>query len=224
MRITAILRANFSVVQESTLVEPTTASAAVAASTAVADSTDVAASAAAAASTAETVEPAAETTAAVDTAEPASSAAEPAEDRDSWKASKWRNCKTCGKESNWRQGWCNNCGWRASKQKRKRHREQHREQHRRYALRTERPHHIHGEKRRPAHDETADDDAQRLGGLRFHLEALHLRLDVAPIELEHRLRSVPVALCLVVVVVIVVVVVVEEEEEVVFICSIVLVW
>lgn len=83
--------------------------------------------------------------------------------------------------------------------------EEHREQHGRDALRTERPHHVHGEERRPAHDEPAHDDAERLGCLRFHFEALHLRFDVAPVELENRLRPVhPVALRLLLLVVAVV--------------------
>lgn len=48
-----------------------------------------------------------------------------------------------------------------------------------YAVDAERADQVHGEEGQPAEDEAADDDAQGLGGLRLHAEALHLGLDVA---------------------------------------------
>ena len=48
------------------------------------------------------------------------------------------------------------------------------EEHRRDALGAEGPHHVHGEERHPAADESAHDDTQRLGRFRLHFETLHL--------------------------------------------------
>ena len=55
--------------------------------------------------------------------------------------------------------------------------EENREQDGRDALRTECAHHIHREEGHPATNESAHDDAQRLGRLGLHFEALHLSLD-----------------------------------------------
>ena len=60
------------------------------------------------------------------------------------------------------------------------------EEDRRDALFAEGPDDVHSEERHPAAYESADDDAQRLGGFGLHLEALHLGLDVAPVEFVHR--------------------------------------
>jgi hypothetical protein len=44
------------------------------------------------------------------------------------------------------------------------------------SIRAERAHDIHGEKRQPAQDEAADDDAQRLRRFGLHAKSLHLRI------------------------------------------------
>jgi len=56
-----------------------------------------------------------------------------------------------------------------------------------YARGAKSPYQVHGEERQPAHDETADDNAQRLGRLGLHPEPLHLGLDV-PFAAAHHLR------------------------------------
>ena len=50
------------------------------------------------------------------------------------------------------------------------------------ALFTEGSHKVHGEEGEPAENETADDDAQSLGSLRFHSESSNLILDVPAAE------------------------------------------
>jgi len=55
-----------------------------------------------------------------------------------------------------------------------------------YASGAKSPYQVHGEERQPAHDETADDYAQRLGRLGLHSEPLHLGLDV-PLATAHLL-------------------------------------